>query len=182
MRRIGYVIVFAMLVFGGIYLNETFSNEQNLMEKYNLADKNIYELVYALENNEFDRSLISSSIENDKVKITIEEELFEYNLPNDEMYISIAPYIETTHDCFSHSLTGCQGELINQEIQIVILDELGLIISDELYFSGKDGFIGIWLPKDEIYEFKIYYQALETSMQISTRNELKTCYTEGELS
>src|SRR5699024_11072837 len=36
-----------------------------------------------------------------------------YNLPEGEFFVSIAPFINETHPCEIHSLTGCQGELVN---------------------------------------------------------------------
>src|SRR5690606_37552337 len=35
-----------------------------------------------------------------------------YQLPEDEFFVSIAPFINETHPCTNHSLTGCQGELV----------------------------------------------------------------------
>src|SRR5690625_7686101 len=56
------------------------------------------------------------------------------DLPDDEHYVSNAPYLDQTHDCHFHSLTTCLGELRNENIDItvthasddtVILDESG---------------------------------------------------------
>src|SRR5699024_5973821 len=38
-----------------------------------------------------------------------------YDLPEEEFFVSIAPFINETHPCENHSLTGCQGELVNQD-------------------------------------------------------------------
>lgn len=32
-----------------------------------------------------------------------------YGLPEDEFFLSVAPYVQNTHPCATHSLTGCQG-------------------------------------------------------------------------
>src|SRR5690625_2305744 len=36
-------------------------------------------------------------------------------LPEDEFFVSVAPFINETHPCTNHSLTGCQGEMVNKE-------------------------------------------------------------------
>lgn len=42
------------------------------------------------------------------------------DLPGEKPYVSIAPYVDTTHDCFYHSLTSCRGELGNEEVDVKI--------------------------------------------------------------
>ena len=46
-----------------------------------------------------------------------------FTLPNDEFFVSIAPFVETTHPCAIHSLTGCQGELVEKDFDVYIQDE-----------------------------------------------------------
>ncbi|HLR42325.1 MAG TPA: CueP family metal-binding protein, partial [Pseudogracilibacillus sp.] len=41
-----------------------------------------------------------------------------YDLPEEEFFVSIAPFINETHPCENHSLTGCQGELVNQDFDL----------------------------------------------------------------
>ena len=33
-----------------------------------------------------------------------------YDLPENEFFLSVAPYVQKTHPCATHSLTGCQGK------------------------------------------------------------------------
>ncbi|GJM71109.1 hypothetical protein HMSSN036_33250 [Paenibacillus macerans] len=54
-----------------------------------------------------------------------------YELPEDEFFVSIAPYLEQTHPCDIHSLTGCQGELADQEFDVSIADLEGNTILDQ---------------------------------------------------
>src|SRR5690625_5779382 len=51
-----------------------------------------------------------------------------YELPNDEFFVSIAPFINETHPCMDHSLTGCQGELVEEEHDIDIEDYEGKVM------------------------------------------------------
>src|SRR5690625_1539862 len=43
-----------------------------------------------------------------------------YDLPAEEFFVSIAPFINETHPCDIHSLTGCQGEMTNESFDIYI--------------------------------------------------------------
>ena len=59
------------------------------------------------------------------------------DLPDNQTYVSIAPYLTSTHDCFYHSLTTCLGELDNEDIQVTITDDaIGLI---EVSYQGRTG-------------------------------------------
>src|SRR5699024_11690022 len=60
---------------------------------------------------------------------------------SDEFFVSIAPFVETTHPCTNHSLTGCQGELVEKEFDVYIEDEEGNVVVDETMTSLKNGFI-----------------------------------------
>src|SRR5690625_3801248 len=55
-----------------------------------------------------------------------------YDLPEDEFFVSIAPFVSETHPCDIHSLTGCQGELVEEEFDVTIVDEADNIIVDEI--------------------------------------------------
>src|SRR5690625_7008855 len=60
-----------------------------------------------------------------------------YDLPEDEFFVSIAPFVETTHPCTNHSLTGCQGELVEKEFDVYIEDEEGNVVVDETIEIGR---------------------------------------------
>ncbi|RIK15345.1 MAG: hypothetical protein DCC50_08445, partial [Acidobacteria bacterium] len=44
-------------------------------------------------------------------------------LPQDEFYLSVAPYLDQTHECHFHSLTTCRGELGNEELTVRVVSE-----------------------------------------------------------
>ena len=57
-----------------------------------------------------------------------------YDLPADAFFVSIAPFETKTHECAVHSLTGCQGELVEEVFDVQITDEKGknkVILVDE---------------------------------------------------
>src|SRR5690554_3652677 len=59
------------------------------------------------------RQLIVTESDNSQVQ---------YNLPEDEFFLSIAPYLKVTHPCATHSLTGCLGEMTDEEFSVYIED------------------------------------------------------------
>lgn len=100
-----------------------------------------------------------------------------YDLPEDEFFVSIAPFVEYTHECAIHSLTGCQGELVEKEFDVLIQDEDGKVVVDETITSLRNGFIDLWLPRDKNYDVKIEYDDKTVESAISTFEGDNTCIT-----
>jgi len=101
----------------------------------------------------------------------------EYALPEDEFFVSIAPYYEMTHPCATHYLTGCNSELKNEEFEILIKDLEGNIILNETVTSGDNGFIDLWLPRDKEYTIQITHDGDTINSSLSTFNGDNTCIT-----
>lgn len=112
--------------------------------------------------------------DNDKEKV--------YKLPEDDFFVSIAPFINETHPCDIHSLTGCQGELVNQDFDIYIEDSLGNEVLDETKQTEANGFIDLWLPRDETYNVIITQDGKTSESKISTFEDDNTCITTMQLS
>ena len=98
-----------------------------------------------------------------------------------EFFVSIAPYVKETHPCEIHSLTGCQGELVNKEFNVYIQDEDGKVIIDETMTSLENGFIDIWLPREKTYQVRINYGEKTSETTISTFKDDNTCITTMQL-
>ena len=49
-------------------------------------------------------------------------EEYSLGIREDRFYLSVAPYVDQTHDCFHHSLTTCKGELTSTDVQVQIVD------------------------------------------------------------
>ena len=81
-----------------------------------------------------------------------------YDLPEDEFFVSIAPYVNETHPCTNHSLTGCKGEMVDKEFDVYIEDAKGNVVVDETMNSQANGFIDLWLLRDETYTIKIEHE------------------------
>lgn len=104
-----------------------------------------------------------------------------YELPEEEFFVSIAPYINETHPCTNHSLTGCQGEMVNKDFDIYIEDTEGNIIIDDTMDSGENGFIDLWLPRDKKFHVTISYEGKQVDSDISTFKNDGTCITTIQL-
>lgn len=105
-----------------------------------------------------------------------------YDLPKDEFFLSIAPYINKTHPCAIHSLTGCQGELSDQEFTVTIHDTDGNPVMDQTTMkSQSNGFIDLWLPRDKTYNITVEQDGKRADSQISTFEKDNTCITTLQL-
>jgi len=102
-------------------------------------------------------------------------------LPEDEFFVSIAPFVKTTHPCAIHSLTGCQGELVEKDFKVYIQDENGNVVVDDTMTSLANGFIDLWLPRDKKLQVKIEYDGKIAESEISTFEGDNTCLTTMQL-
>jgi len=103
------------------------------------------------------------------------------DLPEDEFFVSIAPYINKTHPCTNHSLTGCQGEMVNKEFDIKIIDTEGNVIVDKKMQTLENGFIDLWLPRNQTYEITIEHEGKKVNSTFSTFEYDGTCITTLQL-
>ncbi|WP_138420520.1 CueP family metal-binding protein [Aquibacillus sediminis] len=124
----------------------------------------------------------SASITSEQLVVTNEDESQEaYDLPEDEFFVSIAPYEETTHPCAVHSLTGCQGELANETFHVTIVDDEGDTVMDQEVESLANGFIDLWLERDKNYQVTIAHDDKVTESEITTFENDNTCITTMQL-
>ncbi|MCW3791502.1 CueP family metal-binding protein [Paenibacillus sp. LS1] len=106
-----------------------------------------------------------------------------YDLPEKEFFLSIAPYVDQTHPCAIHSLTGCQGELSNEEFNVTIHDSEGnTLMKDSVIKSGANGFMDLWVPRDRTYLIRILHDGKVAETQLSTYDNDDTCITTMQLS
>lgn len=103
-------------------------------------------------------------------------------LPDDEFYLSVAPYVETTHPCSMHSLTTCTGELGGEEIAVTVVDNAtGEVLLDETRALADNGFAGLWLPRDIEATMTIDYDDKTATTLITTDENSETCLTTMQL-
>ncbi|GIQ67784.1 hypothetical protein DUZ99_02700 [Xylanibacillus composti] len=104
-----------------------------------------------------------------------------YDLPEEEFFVSIAPYITETHSCAIHSLTGCRGEMANETFQVYIEDEAGNVVLDETMQSYANGFLDLWLPRNQTFRVEITHDGRTQTEVISTYEGDDTCITTMQL-
>lgn len=104
-----------------------------------------------------------------------------YSLPEDEFFVSIAPYVEQTHPCAYHNFTSCQGELVNASFEVFIEDEDGNVVVDEVMQTEQNGFMDLWLPRDKTFKITITKDNLTAESRLSTFNDDPTCITTIQL-
>ncbi|MFC4024698.1 CueP family metal-binding protein [Oceanobacillus longus] len=142
--------------------------------------QNIKELVsdYSTGNLKAESALITSQqlMVND-----INGKNLVYDLPKNDFFVSIAPYVNETHPCTNHSLTSCQGEMIEEEFDVYIEDMEGNVIIDETLKSQSNGFIDLWLPRDKTYRAKIKHEGKMSELELSTFEGDNTCITTMQL-
>ena len=124
-----------------------------------------------------------ASVQPDALVLTDDQEReTQLPMPDDEVYISIAPYRDQTHDCYFHSLTTCRGEMANEDVQVVLTSADGTVVLDETRTTYDNGFMGFWLPRDFSGELVVSQDGVSGSAKISTTSvEDPTCVTTMQL-
>lgn len=130
-----------------------------------------------------DAEAASASITSSELIVTDEnQEETVYDLPDDEFFVSIAPFVNETHECDVHSLTGCQGELVNEDVRVYVENSSGDVILEEEKQTEANGFIDLWLPREDTFNVTITQNGKETTSEISTFDGDNTCITNMQLS
>lgn len=103
------------------------------------------------------------------------------DLPAEELYVSVAPFVTGTHECFLHSLTTCLGELAEEELAVRIEDASGAVLVDESRTTAPNGFLGLWLPRDQELTLNLTGADGEATTTLRTDAEAPTCITTMQL-
>ncbi|MGB9036832.1 MAG: CueP family metal-binding protein [Paeniglutamicibacter sp.] len=104
-------------------------------------------------------------------------------LPEDQFYLSFAPFRTQTHDCHFHSLTTCLGEMQNEEVKVTVTDaKSGETLVDKTMSTFDNGFVGLWLPRGIEATLTVESRGKRASTPISTSSsEDATCLTTLQL-
>jgi hypothetical protein len=98
-------------------------------------------------------------------------------LPQDAFYLSVAPYVSSTHPCELHSLTTCRGELAGQEVSVLVTDAEGATVLATTTRTFDNGFVGLWLPRDLKGTIRIERDGAVGSAELTTGEGDPTCLT-----
>lgn len=104
-------------------------------------------------------------------------------MPEDKFYVSLAPFVDQTHDCYFHSLTTCTGELAAEEMDVTVTNQAtGEVLLAEKMQTQENGFLGLWLPRDIEATIHVAQDDRSASASISTANDDDlTCLTTMQL-
>lgn len=123
-----------------------------------------------------------ASVRMDELMLADADQEIALALPENQSYVSVAPYVTQTHDCFYHSLTTCLGELSQKDIHVTITDEAtGETLVDEQTTTFDNGFIGFWLPRESTGVIEVSYEGRTGATEFSTAEDGATCITDLRL-
>lgn len=127
------------------------------------------------------RSEIIASVRTDELVVSDGTRDVVVPLPEDVFYVSVAPYVSATHDCFYHSLTTCQGELSNEPVDVTITSSTGEVLHDGQVTTFDNGFVGFWLPRGAEGTIELDHEGRTGTHTFSTDADAPTCVTTAQL-
>ena len=158
------------------------SSEDPMLAELGLGGLSGQEIVAQLDVSTESRPLdFVASVREDEVLVGDGTKEVSVPLPDDVYYVSIAPFIETTHECYFHSLATCQGELTDESVDVRITDADGDVLVQETATTYANGFVGYWLPRDIEGTIEISQGDLTGSVPFSTSEGSPTCVTTLQL-
>ncbi|WP_455133126.1 CueP family metal-binding protein [Microbacterium aurum] len=97
----------------------------DLLAEHGLTDMSAVDIIDSLDRMPVsDRPAdLIASVQPEALVLTDNVREVTMDMPDDVTYLSIAPYVEQTHECYYHSLTTCRGELSGQDIEVRIVDD-----------------------------------------------------------
>ena len=98
-------------------------------------------------------------------------------LPLDKMVVAIAPFIEDTHPCEIHYMSGCQGEMVGVPVQVTGRAKDGTLLVDDTFTTMDNGFIELWLPRSLEIDLEIEAEGKRATETIGTFDDSNTCIT-----
>ena len=104
-------------------------------------------------------------------------------MPDDAFYVSVAPYVDSTHECYFHSLTTCTGEMRSETVHVLAAEVgSGEVLLDQSMVTFDNGFVGLWLPRGVEIDLTITSDGREATERLSTDDaEDATCVTTMQL-
>lgn len=159
-------------------------SQEEFLSSHGLAGMDAVEIIDHLDQVPLTQrsTQLMASVRTDELLLTDDNQEVVLDLPQDRTYVSIAPYVTQTHDCFYHSLTTCVGELGNEDVQVTITDEAtGEVLVDETTTTFDNGFIGFWLPDDATGTIEVTHQGRTGTTQFATTDDGATCATDLRL-
>ena len=183
MARLTVAVAAAALALGGC-ASAAPTAQEALLDEYGLAGLPATQIIDQLDRlGGTDRPAdLMASVRVDELLLSDDTSEVALDLPDDRFYLSIAPYVSQTHECFYHSLTTCQGELTGEDVQVKVVDgETGDVLVDEQMETFENGFIGLWLPRDIEGAIEVSSDGRTGEVPFATGDEDATCLTTLQL-
>ena len=138
---------------------------QAFLARNGLAGKDVKAIVSELDRTQDDKAKgLKGSVRQGELQLTdASGATAALPIPSDSFYLSMAPYVSQTHECFYHHLTGCQGELA------------GKALVDEQVTTYANGFVGFWLPRDVTGTITVAYDGKTVKAPFATDGTSPTC-------
>lgn len=152
------------------------AGDTTLLSEQGLEGLSARQIVEKLDATNEDRdSGLAASIRPQGLQLT--EGARQVTMPVERFYLSIAPFRQQTHECFDHSLTGCQGEMVGQDVEVKITGQDGTVYVDETATTMDNGFVGFWLPRNVSGTVEITHEGATGSAPFATNDDSPTCMT-----
>jgi hypothetical protein len=149
-----------------------------LLAEYGFEGGSAEEVVEELDSTHRDREKgLAASVTAGQVVLSDRDRQIALDVPEDRFYLAVAPYETTTHGCFHHSLSGCQGELVDTPVHVTVTDADGTVVVDEERTTYANGFVGLWLPADIEGTLEVRAQGKTATADIATGADDPTCLT-----
>lgn len=101
----------------------------------------------------------------------------ETTLPiGEKFYLSIAPYVKDTHNCFNHNVGTCKGEMAKQTVRVTITSGSETLVDKDVE-TYANGFVGFWLPRNIEGTVTVTADGKKGSVPFATRADSATCLT-----
>ena len=143
-----------------------------------LAGLSATQVVETLDRSTTPRPLaFKASVRPGEVQLEQGGQAVTLTLPSDRFYLSIAPYVTHTHDCFHHSLATCRGELASTPAHVTIIAASGQVLADADVTTYSNGFVGFWLPRDVTGTVRVTTGGKTGEVSFATGQDSPTCLT-----
>ena len=153
------------------------------LDAHGLAGMDVTEIIDHLDRlGGADRPTdLMASIRPDELVFSDGQQELAVAMPQDRFYLSVAPYVDQTHECFYHSLTTCQGELTDQDLDVRITTDDGEVLLEEEMTTFDNGFVGLWLPRDVHGTIEVSHDGRSGATDFTTTDDGATCLTTLQL-